>query len=121
MIQSYFGNPAAISLELDVTIPPLSIDVAIPCGLLLNELISNCLKHGFKEREPGTIWLNLSRRDQINELVVADDGRGFPAGVDFRNTASFGLQLVMTLVEQLQGTIELEAARGTRILVRFPA
>ena len=121
LIQSYFGNPAAISLELDVTIPPLSIDVAIPCGLLLNELISNCLKHGFKEMEPGTIWLNVSRRDHMNELVVADDGRGFPPGVDFRNTASFGLQLVMTLVEQLQGTIELEAARGTRILVRFPA
>ncbi|WP_161968146.1 sensor histidine kinase [Fimbriiglobus ruber] len=113
-----FGD---IGLELDVNVPPLPIDVAIPCGLLLNELMSNCFKHAFADRQTGCIRVSLNQDDgKTNVLVVADDGPGFPAGVDFRDTTSFGLQLVNTLVRQLGGEIELITGRGTTFRVRFP-
>lgn len=109
-----------IRLELDVDIPPLSIDIAIPCGLLLNELMSNCFKHAFKDARKGYVRVSLNRIEEANVLVVADSGVGFPADTDFRNTASFGLQLVNTLVAQLNGKMELTTERGTTVTVRFP-
>ncbi len=110
----------AVRLELAVDIPPLPIDIAIPCGLLLNELMSNCFKHAFRGGAGGCVGVSLLAAGGTNVLTVADDGPGFPAGTDFRNTTSFGLQLVNTLVEQLAGTIELAADRGTTFTVRFP-
>jgi PAS domain S-box-containing protein len=110
----------AIRLELEVDIPSLPIDIAIPCGLLLNELISNCLKHAFAAAAEGCIWVALRRDETANVLTVADDGPGFPAGFDFRNTTSFGLQLVNTLVEQLDGECALTPGRGSTFTVRFP-
>jgi PAS domain S-box-containing protein len=109
-----------IRLELDVDIPSLTIDIAIPCGLLLNELISNCLKHAFPNATEGRIHVALHRENGTNVLTVADDGVGFPAGTDFRNTTSFGLQLVHTLVGQLDGESVMIADRGTTFTVRFP-
>ncbi len=110
-----------IRLELDIDIPPLPIDLAIPCGLLLNELMSNCFKHAFAGATEGCLRVALRRDGSgANVLIVADTGPGFPADTDFRNTASFGLQLVNTLVEQLDGEIELTAERGTTFTVRFP-
>ena len=109
-----------IRLELDVDIPPLAIDIAIPCGLLLNELISNCFKHAFADAAEGCLRVGLHRDGGANVLTVADDGAGFPAGTDFRNTTSFGLQLVNTLVDQLDGEIALTTDRGTTFTVRFP-
>ena len=111
-----------IRLELDVEIPPLTIDIAIPCGLLLNELISNCLKHAFAGAGEGRIRVGLRPDGGATVLTVADDGAGFPAGTDFRNTASFGLQLVGTLVDQLDGEVTLTSGPGpgTTFTVRFP-
>ncbi|QJW95803.1 sensor histidine kinase [Frigoriglobus tundricola] len=109
-----------IRLEIDVDIPALSIDIAIPCGLLLNELISNCLKHAFAAAADGCIRVALHRERGTNVVTVADDGVGFPAGTDFRNSTSFGLQLVNTLVEQLAGESVMTADRGTTVTVRFP-
>jgi PAS domain S-box-containing protein len=110
-----------IRLELDVDIPPLPIDAAIPCGLLLNELMSNCFKHAFNEATEGLIGVSLCRSDdETNVLSVSDDGAGFPGDIDFRHTTSFGMQLVNTLVDQLAGEIELTTGRGTTFTVRFP-
>ncbi|WP_439630915.1 PAS domain-containing sensor histidine kinase [Gemmata sp.] len=109
-----------IRLDLDVDVPALDIDVAIPCGLLLNELISNCFKHAFAGAAEGCLRVALHRDGGANVLTVADDGAGFPAGTDFRNTASFGLQLVNTMVDQLGGGIALATGRGTTFTVRFP-
>lgn len=109
-----------IAFVVDVTIPPVPIDIAIPCGLLLNELISNCLKHAFRGLEQGTVTVSLQpERGKIN-LRVMDTGVGLPRGFDFRNTTSFGLQLVMTLVEQLQGDIAHRVCHGSEIVVTFP-
>jgi two-component sensor histidine kinase len=109
-----------IRLELQVDVPPLPIDVAIPCGLLLNELMSNCFKHAFKSVDEGCICVSLTSDGSTNLLVVSDDGVGFPADLDFRNAPSFGLQLVHTLVDQLNGSVSLTSERGTEFTIRFP-
>lgn len=110
-----------VQFELDVDVPPLPIDIAIPCGLLLNELMSNCFKHAFQDATAGVLRVSLTGDGDESVLVVADNGVGFPDGLDFRNTASFGLQLVNTLVAQLGGAIELASGHGTAFTVRFAA
>jgi PAS domain S-box-containing protein len=109
-----------IRLEVDVDIPPLTIDIAIPCGLLLNELLSNCFKHAFVGTTDGHLRVTLHQHDGASVLTISDDGPGFPAGTDFRNTLSFGLQLVNTLVDQLNGEICMTSDGGTTFIVRFP-
>jgi len=109
-----------IVLDVDVDVPQMSIDIAIPCGLLINELMSNAFKHAFADTTEGRLRVALRRiGDNTSILTVADTGAGFPAGLDFRNTSSFGLQLVHTLVEQLNGKIELKTDRGTEFTVTF--
>ncbi|MFO0879053.1 MAG: PAS domain S-box protein [Gemmataceae bacterium] len=112
------GVEIALQMTLDGTSLPL--DQAIPCGLLLNELVSNCFKHAFVGRTTGKIEVFLSNQGNGSELTVADNGVGFPAHLDFRATTTFGLQLVQTLVAQLHGTIDLDSRAGSRFIVRFP-
>lgn len=120
LYRSYRTANNDIALHLDATIPPLSLDMAIPCGLILNELLSNCLKHGFKNAQQGWIRVTWLDDGQNNVLTVADNGAGFPAGLNFRTASSFGLQLVNTLVEQLKGTIELAQNECTMVRITFP-
>ncbi len=119
LFHGYRVDRADIALELDIGAVTLPLDLAIPCGLLLNELMSNCLKHAFRGRTDGRIRLSLYTKTHSIVLSVTDDGVGFPAGADFRNTTSFGMQLINTLVEQLNGEIELVAGKGTTITVCF--
>ncbi|MDM8554276.1 histidine kinase dimerization/phosphoacceptor domain -containing protein [Desulfococcaceae bacterium HSG7] len=99
----------------------LDIKIAIPCGLLINELISNALKYAFPEGRTGNIYITMCPTDD-NDLVITvrDDGIGFPEGIDFRDTDSFGLQLVNMMTEQLSGTIELNSKEGTTFIITFP-
>jgi two-component sensor histidine kinase len=121
LYQSYRPASGAVDFVVTAEATPFPIDVAVPCGLLLNELLTNCLKHGFPGGRDGTVTVDLRRgRDNTCVLTVRDDGAGFPGGIDFRDTTSFGLQLVNMLVEQLGGEIELRAAGGTSFTVTFP-
>src|SRR5579883_695329 len=121
LYRTYKMSDAEIRLDLVVDIPALPIDLAIPCGLLLNELMSNCFKHAFRDASEGTVRVAVYRDGDKNVIRVSDDGAGFPPGIDYRNTTSFGLQLVNTLVAQLAGEIELTTGPGTTFTVRFPA
>jgi PAS domain S-box-containing protein len=98
----------------------LDIDKAIPCGLIINELVSNSLKYAFPDGRHGKIHISLSNSDNAYKLIVGDDGAGLPPGLDFRNTTSLGLQLVNTLVGQLEGTIDLEDGAGATFRIAFP-
>ena len=110
-----------IHVDLSIGIAPVPIDLAIPCGLLLNELISNCFKHAFRDHAEPRLAIEFHRLDEVfNILRVSDNGPGLPSDIDFRNTSSFGLQLVNTLIDQLGGSIELSTGVGTTISVRFP-
>ena len=121
MFASAAVTPDLVRLKADVTSAPLSIEKAIPCGLILNELVSNCLKHAFPGGRRGLIHVRLTEDAPGQMLmVVADDGTGLPEGLDFRNTESLGLQLVNTLVRQIHGAIRVETGPGTRFEIRFP-
>jgi two-component sensor histidine kinase len=99
----------------------LNLDTAIPCGLIINELISNALKHAFPKGTGGLIQVEMGRDGEWLHLSVKDDGVGFPKGLDFRNTSSLGLQLVNSLASQLDGTVELLNGTGTTFKITFPA
>ena len=120
LYRAYRTSADEVCLEVSVDGRPLPIDTAIPCGLLLNELISNCLKHAFPGGGRGVIRVTLNQDGGAGMLRVADDGCGMPADRDFRQSSSFGLQLVHTLVAQLRGELEIDTSCGTAITVRFP-
>ena len=107
-----------VVIEADETALPL--DTAIPCGLLLNELVSNALKHAFPGGGPGEVRVSLKASGGRAVMTVADTGVGFPPGIDPRTTSSFGLQLVNTLAEQLSGTVARGGGPGTTFVVEFP-
>ena len=114
-------NVEGIQLNVRVENIYLSVDTAIPCGLIINELVSNSLKHAFPRGRKGEIRVELKPnvKAQGYELTVSDSGVGFPEGLDFRTTESLGLQLVNTLTSQLEGTLALKKNGGTRFVVTF--
>ena len=121
LFRSYGVNPDVISLKINVDDDVfVSIDTAVPCGLIINELVSNGLKHAFPDGREGEIrtGLRLDHDGQFT-LMVSDNGVGLPEGLDFRSTESLGLQLVNTLVEQLEGTIDLDRSGGTTFEITF--
>ena len=98
----------------------LEIDAAIPFGLIINELVSNALKHAFPGRRKGRITVDLSGDEVgMSKMIVSDNGIGFPKGVDLCTMNSLGLKLVTTLIQQLSGTIELDRTAGTRFTFTF--
>jgi two-component sensor histidine kinase len=121
LIQSYSVFPDQISLNFHVAELQLPIDAAIPCGLIVNELISNALKHAFPKGRAGKIDIDFSRaRDGDVSLSVKDDGVGLPAGFNFENSETLGVQLVSMLAGQLQGKVTIESQGGTGFQVQFP-
>lgn len=118
--RTYTVNQNAISWEIQVEPIQLSIDTALPCGLLINELISNALKYAFPAGQPGKIKINL-HSDSKNQytLLIKDNGVGLPPDLDFRNTDSLGLQLVCDSTAQIGGTIEIDRTHGTSFTIQF--
>jgi two-component sensor histidine kinase len=111
-----------ITLQIQADEVMLDTNQAIPCGLILTELLSNCLKHAFPADRGGEIQIELGLdAAQRVTLIVRDTGIGFPADQDFRHTETLGLQLVYTLTEQLGGTLELERNDGTAFTLTFTA
>ena len=99
----------------------LDVNVGIPCGLIMNELVSNCLKYAFPEGRKGMIKLGIKKDTEGNNvLTVADNGVGFPDTVDFHNTTTLGLKLVNVLSGQIHGKIELSRVEGTAFRITFP-
>jgi two-component sensor histidine kinase len=119
--RSYKIDPERIAAVLDIGSISLNIDTAIPCGLIINELISNSFKHAFPSGRQGEIQLSLQQRqpEQL-ELVVRDNGVGLRANFDFEDTGSLGLLLVKRLTRQLDGTISLNQEAGTEFRITFP-
>jgi two-component sensor histidine kinase len=120
LLHSYGVDNNAVMVNLKIGRRGLGMDSAIPCGLIINELVSNSLKHAFPAGKKGEINIAMSRDsgDGIT-LVVADNGIGFPQGLDFLNAESLGLQLVATLVGQLDATISLNRNSGTEFTIKF--
>jgi len=120
LFHSYRVNSDLVRMKTEVRNVLLDINSAIPCGLIINELVMNALKHAFPGGRKGEIIVSLRPSgDDRFILSVSDDGVGFPAGLDFHKTETLGMQLVTMLVDQLDGTISLERKPGTRFEVVF--
>lgn len=124
LVQSLFTSfgvtTRTIGLEVLAKDVYFGVDLAIPCGVIINELVSNSLKHAFPEGQKGAIWIEIrSKNGDGWKLRVRDDGVGFPKKVDPKNTGSLGLQLVENLANQLGGSLELRGKRPADIEIAF--
>jgi PAS domain S-box-containing protein len=120
LVRSFATEARGVDFRVDVASISLGIDQAIPCGLIINELVSNSLKYAFPEELNGEVFIFFSQdENQRYHLVVGDNGIGFPENIDFQNTTSLGLQLVNSLVKQLDGTVELVCSKGTEFRISF--
>jgi two-component sensor histidine kinase/PAS domain-containing protein len=115
-------GPGRIAIEMDLDPIELGIERAVPCALILNELLSNTYKYAFPGGRNGKILVQFRESEPGSlELAVEDDGIGLPAGrLRAQNTKSLGLRIVGILTQQLDGSLEQETCRGTRIVLRFP-
>ena len=121
LFTTYGVSTARIKLNIDIKHVSLPLDKAIPCGLIINELVSNSLKYAFPANKQGEIRITLypTNENQL-ELIVSDNGISIPENIDFRNTDSLGLHLVTILAEdQLQGEINLNRTEGTEFKIKF--
>jgi PAS domain S-box-containing protein len=120
LFSSYRVGHDRVKLDLDVERTDMVVDTAIPCGLIINELISNALKHGFPDDRAGTVTVNFrSMGEKKYYLEVSDDGVGLPPGLDINSTTALGMQLVKVIIEQLAGTMEVEREQGTSFKISF--
>ena len=120
LLHSHALNPRLIKLNINVDDVSLDLNTSIPCGLIINELVTNSLKHAFKNGENGKICISLhSIDDNKYVLIVQDNGIGFPEDFDLKNTESLGLQIVNSLVMQLDGTMKVVSDNGVRFEIIF--
>jgi two-component sensor histidine kinase len=118
--QSYRGKSDNVSIDVDAQNVMLDIDTAIPCGLIVNELVSNSLKYAFPDNRRGQIKLDCRHGNNGNYvLTVSDDGVGLPEGFDIAKTPSLGHKLVVSLTNQLNGKLEIVRERGTAFRISF--
>jgi PAS domain S-box-containing protein len=121
LISSYGMDAERVSLVIEAAEVLLPINAAIPCGLVVNELISNALKHAFPAGRRGEIRIELAPEpDGRAMLSVSDDGVGIAEDYDLTRTTTLGLQLVALLTDQLGGEIEIQRSNPTRFILRFP-
>ncbi len=123
LFHSYKNPDKPVTLNMDVGDIPLDINRAIPCALIINELLSNALKHAFTGVRQGDIKITFHYHSGNNRytLVVKDNGVGFPENKDFRKMGTLGMQLVNTLAtRQLQGNLELRRNNSTEFRIDFP-
>ncbi len=119
LFDSYAIDPKRIKFKMEMEDVLFNIDTAIPCGLIINELVSNSLKHAFPEGREGEITIKIQSTDDEYTLSVSDDGVSFPEDLDFQNTNSLGLRLVNSLTSQIDGKIELDKSHGTKLKITF--
>ncbi|MBI4847798.1 MAG: HAMP domain-containing protein [Nitrospirae bacterium] len=122
LLMFYGTNNGNISLNIEAEEIGLAIDTAIPCGLIINELVSNALKYAFTKDRKGEIKISFRKitGEDKYELIVSDNGSGISEGVDIRAVKSLGMQLIVNLVEhQLKGELALDRSSGTKYLIRF--
>jgi PAS domain S-box-containing protein len=119
VFHSYRSISPQVEIDVEVTPVQLEVDVAIPTGLILNELISNALKYAFPENRAGKVHVTLESNGDTLSLRVKDDGIGLPEGFAPENAKSLGYQLVLLLVDQLHGTLAISSEGGTCVTLTF--
>ncbi len=119
LYQSYRLVSKTVTFTINTKDISLDIETAIPLGLIINELVSNSLKYAFKKNNIGQIFVDLKNIDTSFELIVSDNGVGLPKGFDFTNTNTLGSQLVISLTDQIDGSIKIDNSDGAKFTIRF--
>jgi PAS domain S-box-containing protein len=117
IFRSYSAD-SRIRLNLEIDELKVDVETAVPLGLIVNELLTNAVKHAFPDGE-GTVTVSLSKRNGTVTLEVSDDGAGFPEDIDWESSPSLGLQLVRSLTEQIDGKVEMISDGGTTFRIIF--
>ena len=120
-IELFHSYRASQGIELDMDIANIDLDIntAVPLALIVNEIITNSLKYAFPDKKTGNVSVHFAKNDGGLQLIVEDNGIGFPDDLDFRNTNSLGMQLVTSLTDQIKGNIKLERNEGTKFVIDF--
>lgn len=119
IMSTYVDSGISININTDLKHAVLNINQAIPCALLINELIVNSHKHAFAGREDGNIWIKLNQENDMIHLTIKDDGSGFPEDLKFEEAESVGMSLIGTFVEQLNGEINISNEDGAVFELSF--
>ena len=120
LFNSYGVRNGDVTLDLKIKSVFVGINTGIPCGLIINELVSNSLKHAFPDGRKGKIVIDFHPYKENKYILnISDDGIGFPKDIDFHSTESLGLQLINTLVNQLEGSIDIDCRKGTAFRIVF--
>lgn len=119
LFYSYSIEKGKIEPILEIDDVKLNIETSVPLGLIITELVSNCLKYAFPGSLTGTLCVSLKDLGEKYELIIKDNGIGFPETIDYKNTDSLGLQLVNSLTDQIDGEIELIIGNGTEFRIVF--
>lgn len=119
LLYSYKRDGIHIKLNTHFDDVYLDLDQAIPCGLIVNELVSNALKHAFKQMKKGNLNVTIKKIKSTITIQIKDDGIGIPKDIDINNTETLGFQLVQALVDQLDGKMNLNSKKGTEYLIKF--
>ena len=121
MTNIYSGQARRITCEIISEPVFLPVDKAIPCALVVNEVLSNSFKHAFKGRKEGTIQVAMAQKGGLVHIRIHDDGKGMPENFDASRSNSLGLKLIRTLIQhQLQGSLVINSVNGTEVIVEFP-
>jgi two-component sensor histidine kinase len=121
LFRAYDAKSKELSFCLEASPVYIGIDTAVPCGLIINELVTNALKHAFPNGNGGEIRIGLqtSPNNQLT-ITIRDNGVGFPLTTDLSQSKSLGLQLVNTLVSQLEGVITMQQQDGAEFRITLP-
>lgn len=119
LFRTYSDKSRNINLDFEVENHQLDINTAVPLGLIVNELISNSLKHAFMDNEKGRIIVKFVKENEKYIFEVSDDGMGLPENFDIEKNDSLGLRLVISLVDQISGELDYDGYKGTRFTIKF--
>ena len=120
LFNSYGYDNIRVALEMDIKDIYLDTDSATNVGLIINELISNSIKHAFPDGKEGKISISFDVDDKgLYTLLVKDNGVGLPPDFDYEGSDTLGIKLVSTLVEQIEGTMEVDKTCGTSFKIKF--
>jgi len=120
-LSSIYGRSGTeIQITIDSDDIYLSVDQAIPCALVVNEVLSNAFKHAFRGKTQGILNVSAKQTDDHISIIIEDDGVGIPRDMDIYNTTSLGLKLIRNLVLQLHGSVSITSNQGTKVMVEFP-
>jgi two-component sensor histidine kinase len=119
LLRTYASDPDLVKLNINAEKIRVNIDTAIPCGLILTELVSNAFKYAFPDGRKGEIKIDFYKKGDLFTLKVSDNGVGIPESLDHENTTSLGLLLVNSLIKQIDGDLTLETSPGSTFTMKF--